>query len=93
MVAEKQPDADNLVKYIQGGIEVCGGRNCPGKASGRCDKWLDIQGARRRASMCHPAISKYRRGSKNLEYTEEDIQMLKRMIDVRVAQVDEFTAV
>ena len=91
-IAEEQPDADNLVKYIQGGIAVCGRRDCARKASGLCDKWLNIHGARRRASMCHTEISKYRRGSKNLAYTDEDIQMLKRMIDIRIAQIDEYVS-
>ena len=91
-VAEQQPDADELVRYIQGGIEVCTGCHGLHKASERCGKWLGIHGARRLASMCHPAISKYRRGTRNLAYLDEDIQMLKRMIDVRLVQVDDFFA-
>lgn len=91
-VAEMQPDAVALVQYIQGGIEVCTGCHGLHKASERCGKWLNIHGARRLASMCHPAISKYRRGTRNLAYLDEDILMLKRMIDVRIAQVDEFFA-
>ena len=90
--AEQQPDADELVRYIQGGIWVCTGCNGLHKADKRCGKWLDIHGARRLASMCHPAISKYRRGTRNLAYLDEDIQMLMRMIDIRLVQVDNFFA-
>jgi hypothetical protein len=90
-VIEQQPDEDELVRYIQGGICVCTGCHGLHKANERCGKWINIHGARRLASMCHPAISKYRRGMQNLTYLDEDIHMLKRMIDVRVAQVDKFT--
>lgn len=90
-VAEKQPDADALVRYIQGGIEVCTGYNGLHKGDGRCGRWLDIRGARRLASMCHPAIGKYRRGTH--AYLDEDIGILLRMIDVRIAQVDDFYAI
>ena len=38
--------------------------------------------------MCHPAITKFRRGVIHPEYTDEDIHMLKRMIDLRITQVD-----
>ena len=88
-VAESQPDADELVKYIQGGIRVCNACNGIKKANERCQLWVEIRGARRLSSACHPTISKYRRGSKNLAYTDEDIQMLKRLIDVRIEQVDQ----
>ena len=89
-IAESQPDADELIRYIQGGICVCNACNGIKKANERCGRWLEIHGARRLASMCHPAISKYRRGRHNLAYTDEDIKMLKRMIDLRVIQIDQF---
>lgn len=91
-VAESQPDADELVKYIQGGIRVCNACNGIKKVNERCQLWVEIRGARRLSSACHPTVSKYRRGSKNLAYTDEDIKILKRMVDVRINQVDKFTA-
>ena len=89
-VAESQPDADALVRYIQGGIRVCTACNGTKKANERCQCWVDIRGARRLSAACHPTISKYRRGARNPAYTEEDIQMLKRMMDIRIEQVDQF---
>jgi hypothetical protein len=87
--AESQPDADELTRYIQGGICVCNSCNGTKKPGERCSHWVEIHGARRLVAMCHPAISKYRRGTRNEAYYPEDIRMLKRMIDVRLAQIDE----
>jgi len=87
-IAEAQPDASELVRYIQGGIYVCTCCNGTKKANERCGHWVEICGARRLSSSCHPAISKYRRGSYNPAYTEEDIRLLKRMIDLRILQLD-----
>ncbi|MCL2512445.1 MAG: hypothetical protein FWF08_00970, partial [Oscillospiraceae bacterium] len=88
--AEGLPDADGVIRYIQGGICVCNCCNGTKKANERCSNWVEIRGARRLPSACHPAISKYRRGSHDPAYKDEDIQMLKRIIDIRIAQVDNF---
>ena len=88
-IVERQEDKDEIIKYIQGGICVCNACNGIKKANQRCGKWIDINGERRLASMCHPAISKYRRG-KDISYTDYDIEMMKRMIDIRVVQIDEY---
>ncbi|NCA67708.1 MAG: hypothetical protein EOM87_06570 [Clostridia bacterium] len=89
-VVDNQTDKNELYNYIQGGICVCNACNGIKKANARCGRWVDIKGARRLSSMCHPAISKYRRGTNNTAYTDKDIKMLKRMIDVRVEQIDQF---
>ena len=87
-LAARQPDADALLRYIQGGIRVCNCCNGTKKASERCGIWVEICGARRLSSACQPAIGKYRSGPRRLEYTEEDIRLLKRMMDIRMAQID-----
>ena len=95
-VAEKQPDADLLIKYIQDNIGVCDG--CAANiASRERDKkkgikkkcgyyWVNIREAKR-LSCASSTINKYRYG-KELVFNDEDIQMLKRMIDIRVMQID-----
>lgn len=89
-VAEEQADADEMIRYIHGGIMVCD--SCAGKKrpDERCGQWKQIHGARRLVSMCHPAVGKYRRGVQNTDFLDSDIQMLKRLLDVRVEQVDQY---
>jgi len=88
--AEKQPDKEELLNYIAGGICVCNACGGTKKPEARCGKWVIINGSRRLASACHPAVSKYRRGRNNAEYTDEDIAMLKRLLDIRISQVDAY---
>jgi hypothetical protein len=91
-VAESQSDADELIKYIQSNIGICDG--CRYRAEGRkkpeerCGQWVYIRGARRLSAVCNPGISKYHRGKPYLVYNDEDIRILKRMIDVRIEQID-----
>lgn len=94
--AEQQLDAGELIEYIKNNIGICDG--CRYRAEGRkkpnerCGQWVDIHGTKRLLALCNTAISKYHRGKPFLIYKDEDIQMLKRMIDVRIAQVDKFIA-
>lgn len=89
-VVEEQPDREELIHYIQGGLRVCDGCGGIKKPHERCGKWVDLYGARRLAAMCPPTISKYRRGKTNTAYTVGDLMMLKRMLDIRVMQVDRY---
>lgn len=92
--AESQPDNDALIRYIQNNIGICDG--CRYRADGRkksnerCGIWVNIRGVKRLSAMCNPEISKYHRGKSYLVYNNEDIQMLKRMIDIRIMQIDNF---
>ncbi len=89
-VAREQPDRDALIAYIQGGICVCTACNGARAFDKRCGVWVDIDGVRRLASMpCNAGIGKYRRG-KDTRYTEEDVRMLKRLLEVRLEQVDRY---
>ena len=91
-IAEEYPDADTLVKYIQDNIGICDG--CRYRAEGRkrpnerCGQWVEIRGERRLTALCNAAISKYHRGKPYLAYNDYDIRMLKRMVDIRVAQIN-----
>jgi len=95
-IAENQPDADALIKYMQDSIGVCDG--CAANVVSReRDKkkgikkscgyyWVDIRGAKQ-LSCFASTINKYRYG-KDTIYTDEDIQLLKRMVDIRIMQID-----
>ena len=91
---EKRPDKDELIEYIQKEICVCGAcskrKAGPKKDEDRCGHWLDIYGMKRFAAACHPEISKAHLPKEKREYTDYDIQMLKRLMDVRFAQIDNY---
>lgn len=89
-VVEAEPDCDDLFRYIQGGAYVCNACGGKKKVNQRCGRWVDIHGARRLISVCRPAISRCRRGLHNTDYTNYDIKMLKRMIDIRIVQIDDY---
>ncbi len=89
-VAREQSDRDELIAYIQGGICVCTACNGARAFDKRCGVWVDIDGVRRLTAMpCCSAIGKNRRG-KDTCYTEEDVRVLKRLLEVRVKQVDAY---
>lgn len=92
--AEAQADSDSLVTYIQKNIAVCNG--CRIRKEGikpvneRCGRWVWIRDKRRYVNMCHTAVSKHHHGERLRVYDEQDIVMLKRMIDIRIAQIDAY---
>jgi hypothetical protein len=91
---EKQPDKDELIKYVQKEICVC--HSCSNRKVGpkneneRCGHWLDIYGVKRYAAACHPEISKVHIPKELQIYTDYDIQMLKRMMDIRIEQINNY---
>ena len=86
-IARQQPDGAQLVAYIQQEITLCGKPRCGNpNCHGRV---VDIAGAKRHASCCRTEIGKAHRSESEREYTDYDIAMLKRMIDVRILQIDE----
>ena len=89
-IVEKEPDSEELIRYIQGGACVCNSCSGTKKVNQRCGKWVELNGVRRLLSKCHPAIGKIRRGPHNTAYTDYDIKMLKRMIDIRIEQIDTY---
>jgi hypothetical protein len=91
-IIEKQPDKDKLIKFIQKDICIC--HSCsnrkigPKKDDECCGHWLDIYGVRRKAASCHPEISRCHLEKEFQKYSNLDIKMLKRMIDIRILQID-----
>jgi len=95
-IAEKQSDADALVKYIQDNIGICDG--CAANTASRerdrkkgikkkCGYYWVIIRETKHLSCSASTINKYRYGKESI-FNDEDIQMLKRMIDIRVMQID-----
>jgi len=90
-VAEEQPDGDALMEYIKNGICICTGCGGTKKPEARCGWWTTIGGARRRVAVyCHAAIGKIRRGKSDPEFRPEDVEMMKRLLDVRLTQIDRY---
>ena len=56
----------------------------------RCGRWVQIRGRRLFANRCHTAISKHHHGEHLRDYDDDDMVMLKRMIDIRIAQIDDY---
>ena len=83
-VVEQQSDSAELITYIQKEgcrCKNCGNPNCHGISA-------NIKGLHINAAACHPSISKCHLPNDNRIYTDYDIAMLKRMIDVRFIQID-----
>jgi hypothetical protein len=95
-LAERQPDKDALVEYISNNTDVCNncGRPSSSKHISCADRFnlrVEILGKRRALSICHFGIGKAHYGWRRQTYTDADIPMLKRMIDLRIAQLDTAT--
>lgn len=89
-VMNAQPDKDELIEYLKGGIRVCDACGGKKKPNERCGKWVELNGSRRLISMCLSSVSKYRRGLRISDYNEDDIRILKRMLDIRIIQIDKY---
>jgi hypothetical protein len=86
-MVDNQPDKEELTSYIL--KEICACDACGNKkASERCSNlWKEINGKRRLLALCHRDISKWKAPKSNLIYTDYDIEMLKRMVDIRFEQI------
>jgi len=86
--AVKLPEKDKLIPYIQNEVVLCKG--CGRKlADGKTDcagRTVEIEGAKRLICVCHEEIGKLH--ISNPEYTDEDIVMLKRLIDIKFDLID-----
>lgn len=85
---DKEPDKEALVQYMKDAICVC--NRCGGARDvhARCGRWVEFAGARRLTALCHPAVGRPRRGKNSAVWTPADIAMVKRMLDIRVRQID-----
>ena len=87
---ELQPDRDELVAYIQKEISTCDtGLCCHEKTTGCDKKGTDIFGVKRHITQCNRSICRLAVPEENIvDYNEYDIKMLKRLIDVRMIQLE-----
>lgn len=80
--AKKQPDKEKLISYIQNELVLC--RNCGSKnCSGRS---VEVEGVKRMICVCHEEIGKLHKP--DFEYNDDDITMLKRLIDIKFSLID-----
>ena len=92
-ITEKQPDADTLVKYIFDKLNFCDGcaanvaSRAKEKEKKKCGYYMVNIRDKKRLSCAASCIttSQY---SRLHVINDEDIRMMKRMIDIRVAQID-----
>lgn len=86
--AEKQPDSEKLIDFIRKKICLC--TACSNRKDGakseneRCGHLLDIHGERLIASSCHNELCLLL----DEKSGQKDIALMKRMIDLRIAQAD-----
>ncbi|MHB1484881.1 MAG: hypothetical protein ACYCYI_09480 [Saccharofermentanales bacterium] len=88
--AERQPDNDELIAYLQQNVDVCNG--CGGLEASykRCGgMWAEIRDKRRRLATCHFGIGRGHYDRQKLPYTDADFPMLKRMLDIRFNHIDQ----
>ena len=93
-IAAKQFDKKDLIKYIQ--EEICLCHACSNRKVGpknkeeQCGHWLEIFGKKRYVAACHPEIGKAHLQKELQKYSDYDIKMLKRMMDIRIIQIDNY---
>ncbi|MDD4493117.1 MAG: hypothetical protein PHV32_02000 [Eubacteriales bacterium] len=82
---EKQPDKNELIKYIQDEICLCGNCNNGNNGCGIYKREpTDICGKKRYVAGCHRTITKWHKKPLDKQiYTDYDIKMLKRMLDIQ----------
>jgi len=89
---EIQPDKDEIAAFIQKEICTCY-RGCGGSGSEDnpmgCDKaGTDIFGVNRHITQCVRSVSRLVPMENCAEYNDYDIKMLKRLIDIRMIQLE-----
>jgi len=83
-IIERQPNRDEIVAYVKKEIATC-----ENSTKCKCNAWkvvTDIFGVDKHVNTCMKSISKWT--ADIAEYTGYDIKMLKRLMDVRISQVD-----
>lgn len=88
---EKQGDKEELIKYMQDHIAIC--HACADRSKGPkkknecCGHLLNIHGVEYLAASCHTEIEQYLSPDDSQEAIDYSLKMLKRMIDIRIAQI------
>ena len=92
--AENQPDADMLVKYILDNLKFCDG--CAANTTSRAKEkekkkcgyyWVNIRD-KKRLSCAGSYITTWQYTKPEKALSNEDIQMMKRMVDIRIEQIN-----
>lgn len=82
ILAEHQADHDELIAYIQNEIMLCKHCNSAG-----CGIFTTLASVQRQIAGCRPEICKNHEPSVFCQYTEYDVKMMKRLMDVRLLQI------
>ena len=84
---EESPDKDEMINFIQRNINCCNA--CGGKKhyTKRCGRWTDVFG--RRLMLCGYYLAKrIKKNIETIEYTDYDMEMFKRVIEMRIDKID-----
>jgi hypothetical protein len=86
---ERQQDNDELIEYVLHNVDICNGCGGQQKSYERCGgMWAEIRGKRRRLAACHFGIGRGHYDRQKFPYTNNDFPMLKRMLDIRISQIN-----
>jgi len=83
IACSNETDYENLIKYVINNVCYCD--SCGG--NGGCESWKEFAGVRRKMAVCHYDITKWKAPKEKLNYTDEDLFWLKRLVDVRMKQI------
>ena len=92
-IAENQPDADLLIEFIRKNLNICDG--CAANTASRarekekkkCGYYsVDIRGTKLLSCLSN-SVSTYHYSKPQTILKDEDINMLKRMMDIRITQI------
>jgi hypothetical protein len=78
-----ETDSSDLLKYIIDNACYCD--SCGG--NGSCENWKEFAGVKRKMAVCHYDITKWKAPKAKLNYTNEDLKWLKRLVDVKIKQI------
>jgi len=84
-VCSNENNSCDLIEYIINNAcycDFCRKRHI--KCGGR---WTEFAGVRRKIARCHDEITKWKAPKAKLQYTDDDIYWLKRLVDVRIKQI------
>jgi hypothetical protein len=84
---EKESDKEELQKYIAENITCCNMCFAHKTLKKRCGRWADIFG-RRRLLCFEFCLSNKKKSERNIIYSDYDIRMLKRFLDMRIKAID-----
>ncbi len=84
-----EPDENELIKYTMN--NAC----CCDRGNGKCNYercggfWVEYAGIKRKLAFCHNDITKWKAPKVKLNYTDNDLLFLKRLVDIRIKQISQ----